>query len=893
MPVKVKVTSRFEWLQWSAISAFFARTWVRIVLAVILLVCCVALGIFAHFYSKYTRIVDDRIRRPIFNEPAQIYAAPDRLDVGDKWSTSAILTNLRAAGYVPRGSSEESKVGTYSSRGSTLQIEPGVASYHPGQNATVLIKDGSIASITGPKGETLTSYDLEPQLLTGLFDAKQRSKRRLLTFAEIPPVVTQAIVSIEDRRFFEHGGINYVRLVEGLMAPILRHHRIQGGSTLTMQMARSFFLSNERSVRRKLAEMMIALILERRFTKEQILEIYVNQVDLGQHGSFNIRGFGEAAQAYFNKDIRSLTLPEAALLAGVVNGPTYFSPFHYPARALRRRNLVLDAMYENHVINKQTLASAKATPLKLAPPGVQADDAPYYVDLVRDRLLAQYDEAELNNRGMRVYTSLDRQLQRVASEAVDSGLRQVDQVIIRRRTHKIRQGKGKSATVRTEVTPGPLPQVALIALDPHTGEVLALVGGRDYSVSQLDHAAAKRPTGSIFKPFVYAAAINTALTGDPSKAITQITPIDATEGTFGTDSNGKPYTPHNFDPKDSVGQVTTRYALAHSINTATIRVALMVGLDKVVDLAKAAGIQGLRATPSVAIGSYAATPLEMAGAYTIFSNAGVLRPPTFIRKIIGGEDNETDDTADVNAGGEAANPKQPPNVIDPRVAYVLTDMMQAVLDGGSGSSVRSRFSLPAAGKTGTSYDAWFAGYTSNLLCVIWVGYDQWEDIKIEGGKAAAPIWTNFMVGASKLRRYHDMQSFTPPPGVIPVQLDKISNLPANQTCPDDYQAYFIDGTIPAATCDQPDGPSRNFFQKMFGIGVHRELVLPPVTPPNAVPNAPTATTPATPGAQPGTSTSAPTTTAAPETKEKKKGFWHRLFGGGKKDKSTDSTDTQP
>ncbi len=858
--------------------ALLNRRGVLIALTAFLLVCALVLVTFGYFYLKYSRIVDERIRRPIFNEPAQIYAAGDRVDVGGKWSAGTIAAELRRAGYVPSTDASVSAIGTYLQRGSVIQIKPGAGSYSPGKNVTLRIESGSIAAITGSNGESLSSYELEPELITGLFDAKNRSKRRLLTFREIPPVVVNAIVSIEDRRFFEHGGINYVRLVEGLLAPVFRHRRIQGGSTLTMQMARGFFLSNERSVKRKLAEMMIALVLEKRFSKEQILEIYVNQVDLGQHGSFNIRGFGEAAQEYFGKDIKSLTLPEAALLAGVVNGPTYFSPFRNPDRAVKRRNIVLLAMFENHVITQDALLAAKATPLKLAPPSVQADDAPYYIDLVRDNLLGQYDETDLDTSGMHVYTSLDRQLQRAAAEAIEVGMRQVDATIIRRRTHRVRQGKGRNAPVKVEVTPGAMPQVALIALDPHTGEVLALSGGRDYSISQFNHALAKRPTGSIFKPFVYAAAINTGLTGDKAKAYTQTTMLDASEGTFEFD--GKPYSPHNFDSSTSTGEVTARYALAHSINTATIRLAEMVGYDKVVQLAQAAGIQGLKPTPAMAIGAYDASALDMAGAYTVFANGGVRLPPQFIRAV-----RDRDGTALDNAAPDK------PSVLDSRVAFVITDMLGAVLNGGTASAVSARFNSPAAGKTGTSHDAWFAGYTSNLLCIIWVGNDDYTDIKMEGAHAAAPIWTEFMLRARKLSRYHDMQPFTPPAGVLAVHLDKATNLPADQSCPDDYDAYFIDGTIPAATCSHPEGPSQNFFQKMFGIGVHRELVLPPVTQANPTSSAPLPSgalgLPVPDAANPSPAPISPATNGG----EKKKGFWKRLFGGKKDQGKKDGTDT--
>lgn len=849
---------------------------VQIGLAVLGVCFLLALGTLIYFYNKYAQIVDQRIRRPIFNEPAQIYAAGQEVQVGDKRTLTNIVNQLREAGYAAPGNASD--VGTFRQRASEIEIKSGDLSYHPGLDVTLRVKNGAIASITGIKGDAIPSYELEPQLLTGLFDAKERSKRRLLTYNEVPPVVVNAIVSVEDRRFFEHNGINYGRLVEGLLAPILQHHRMQGGSTLTMQMARSFFLSNERSISRKLAEMLIATILEKRFTKEQILAIYVNQVDLGQHGSFNIRGFGEAAQAYFGKDIRNLNLPEAALLAGVVNGPSYFSPFRHAARAVRRRNLVLQAMFENHAIDQAELEKAKDAPLKLAPPGVEAKDAPFYVDLVRDRLLSEYNEADLDTRGMRVYTALDPELQQAALEAIAVGMRQVDQTIIRRRTHKVRHGKGKNAKVTTEVTQGPMPQVALIALDPHTGEVLALSGGRNYSTSQYDHVTAKRPTGSIFKPFVYAVAISTALTDDPAKAYTQTSMLDTSVGILGVE-NGKPYIPHNFDSKDNGGDVTARYALAHSINTATIRLGQAVGLDKVVQLAEAAGIPNLKPTPSLPIGAYDATPLQMAEAYTVFADNGTRLTPIFVRSV------RHPNVGEMEKPDTAASA----NVLDTRVASVITDMLGAVLDGGTASSVRAKFNAPAAGKTGTSHDAWFAGYTSNLLCVIWVGNDDYTDIKMEGGKAAAPIWTEFMLRARKLPRYADMKEFTPPPGVVSVKLDKNTNLPADDSCPDDYQAFFIDGTVPAATCDHPEGPSRNVFQKMFGLGVHRELVLPPVTAAPAGKPALPGTTSTAP-AQPNTGTVATSpATPEPEAKpEKKRGFWKKLFGGGKKDKDKDS-----
>ena len=807
--------------------------------------------VFAYYYHRYEKIVDERISRPIFNDSAQIYAAPELVRVGDRWSLDGIAGELRAAGYSAPGTQTPSGRGTFKRSRSAIDIQPGPESYGGSPAANIRIDGGQVRAIKSRDGAKLSAYPLEPKLVTGLFDARDRSKRRLLKYEEIPANVRNAVIAIEDRRFFEHGGINYVRLIEGVLAPVLRHRRMQGGSTLTMQMARGFFLSNERSVHRKLAEIMIALQLEHRFTKPEIFAMYVNQVDMGQRGSFDIRGFGEAAQSFFAKDIRQLTLPEAAVLAGLVNGPSYYSPDRHPDRILARRNLVLHAMYDNGFITREQLASGQVASLKLAPPSAEANGAPYYMDLVRDQLLSQYTESDLNSGGMRVYTSLDPELQKVAVEAIETGLKEVDTAIRQARTRKV-VVRGKKPRTETTVAEGPMPQVALVAMDPHTGQVLALSGGRNYGVSQLNHALAKRPTGSIFKPFVYATALNTGLTGDASSAFTEASVIDASEGTF--QFGGQSYTPHNFDASESTGTVTAREALAHSINTATIRVAEMVGYDKVAELAKAAGIESVKPTPAMAIGAYDSTPLAMASAYTVFANGGVYLAPQLIQSV------KVPETA------PDATASHPRALIDPRIAFIVTDMLQAVInDGTATGAVRTRFNRPAAGKTGTSHDAWFAGYTTNLLCIVWVGNDDYSDIKITGAKAAAPIWTEFMLRAQQLQRYRDMGTFNPPEGVTLVRLDKTTNLPATKACPDDYQAYFLVNTVPPGTCENPEAKSPNFFQKMFGIGKDHRIAPEPPPSEYTPDGAPIAGQPDAPNPQ----------------DKPKKGFWHRVFGRGK------------
>jgi penicillin-binding protein 1B len=353
-----------------------------------------------------------------------------------------------------------------------------------------------------------------------------------------------------------------------------------------------------------------------------------------------------------------------------------------------------------------------------------------------------------------------------------------------------------------------------VALNPHTGQVLALVGGRSYGNSQLNHAMAKRPTGSIFKPFVYASAFATAVEGTmlpgQNKLFSPLTLLKDEQTTYG---EGTPYeyTPKNFEGEYH-GQVTARYALMRSLNNATISLASMVGFDRVAALAREAGIKSARGTPSMAIGSYDATPLDMAGAYTTFANGGIHLEPWMLASV-------RTPTGDV-INDYLPDPKQ---VLDPRVAYLTVSLMQNVLHSdvtgsGTGAGVRNMgFTSPAAGKTGTSHDAWFAGFTSNLLCIVWVGNDDYTDVKIEGARAAAPIWAEFMKRAVQLPQYSDTNNFSAPEGVDFVSIDSVSNLLSDASCPASFDAAFLSGTAPTETCDHP-AEHRNLLQKIFGLG---------------------------------------------------------------------------
>jgi penicillin-binding protein 1B len=777
---------------------------VRMALVGFLSASLVVVGFFAYWYVKYDRIIEQRFRGPVFAGSAKIFAAPHVVRVGAKSTLSEIAAELRHAGYSDKEGA--SPLGSYRLHGGSIEVQPGPESYHSPEAATITVADGAVSAINSRTSGDLAAYELEPQMLTSLFDAEQRSKRQLVKYGDIPKVMVDAVTSIEDRRFFQHSGVNFMRLAEAAWIDFTHGRHQQGGSTITMQLSRAFFLTPEKTFKRKLIEMLIAVELEQKFSKQQIFEFYANRVDLGQRGSFTISGLAEGSRSYFNKDLKDITLPEAALLAGLIQAPSYLSPYRHPERALERRNIVIESMAETHAITREQADKGKAMPLKLAPPNVEASDAPYFVDMVRDTIVNKLNEHEVNEQEYRIYTTLDPDLQRAAAQAVETGIKLVDDQVTKMRTHKTKVGNKSETTV----APGPQAQVALVAMDPHTGEIKALVGGRNYGTSQLNHALAKRPTGSIFKPFVYAAAMNTALDG----STTVITPASLVADQPSTFAYGDQiYEPRNYK-EEYHGDVTLRYALALSLNNATVKLAEEVGYDKVANLARSAGIASVKATPAMALGAYDATPVDMTAAYTSFANGGVRLSPVFVNSVR----NSKGDVI-VNFGAEKNQ------VLDPRIAFVMTNMLEGVMNFGTAAGVRSRgFSAPAAGKTGTSHDGWFAGYTSNLLCIVWVGYDDYSDLRLSGAQTAAPIWAEFMKKAVTLPRYSDVKAFSQPEGVVDVQLDKITNRLATPSCPDDYTIAFVAGTEPHDTCDQSGGV-QGFFSRVFGG--NSEKALPP------------------------------------------------------------------
>jgi penicillin-binding protein 1B len=835
-------------------------------LAVVAFCVVIAAGTFTFYYIKFSRMIDARLSGHFLQNTTQIFSAPERISDGQAWGAEDLVSYLQRVGYRPEA--DDNALGEYDLEGNVVDIKPSKLSYFAGSNALAVQFNNrvirAIRPLTG--GPDLGTAEIEPELITNLFDSA-REKRRAVRYEDLPPTLVQAILSAEDKRFFEHPGFDFIRIFGAAWADIRHSQHMQGASTITMQVARTYFLSTDRTWKRKMAEAIFSFELEQRFTKQQIFEMYANEVYLGNRGSFGIRGFAEASVAYFGKDLRQLTLPECAFLAGLIRAPNYYSVAdRHPERAVQARDRVLAQMVENNYATEADAQDAKRVPLKLARASVTGNEAPYFVDMVKDHLLEKYSEQELLSSSYRVYTTLDPQLQRAAAAAIDSGMKNVD-VLLAKRYERTRRANAKKGITE----PVPQAQVALVALDPRTGEIKALIGGRDYGQSQLNHALAHRQPGSVFKPFVYAAAFSNAVDG-AQPLVTPATTVDDEPTVFEFD--GQDYTPNNYGER-FMGKVTVRQALTNSLNVATVKVAEMVGYGRVVQISRQMGLgANIKPTPAVALGAYELTPVEVAGAYTAFATMGTRAEPMYVRSVS-------------SASGNALERNTPITklVLDPRVAYLVDSILVDVLNKGTGAQVRAKgFTLPAAGKTGTSRDGWFAGFTNNLVCIIWIGFDDNHDLGLAGGASAAPIWADFMIRATALPGYRDVKDFDKPEGVDSVLIDSDTLEVATPACPVTREEVYIAGSQPTQLCELHGGhgPATavgSFLSHIFGGG----------SPKPPQPEAGVSGTPVQPGNKDPQAVANPQDVNPSKATEKKKGPLQKIFGifGDKKKKEPD------
>lgn len=744
----------------------------------------VTIGVLGYYWIVFSARIDRLLNGEVFTRSAGIYAAPKDLRVGENISVDDLVAYLKRAGYVEKTQQAETARGRYKMEGTALVIEPSSDGTVDGRRAFASLRvqfgrgGKGVAGINDlVKGTSYGSAQLEPQLISSV-TGSERAKRKVVGFNDLPPHLVKAVVVTEDRAFFDHYGVNFRGILRALIrrydadpnSPIAR----QGGSSITQQLVKNLLLSPEKSLRRKLAEAYMSVILETRLSKEKIFELYCNQVYLGQQSGFSINGFGEAANAYFNKDVTALTLSESAFLAGIIRSPNRYNPYRDIETATARRNQVLISMAETGAITALESTQGQATPLKVASAKNRIDtsDAPYFADYVQNQLgdiIADQGSAQ----HLRIYTTIDMDLQRAAYDAVTKQLATLD----------------KQLAKRTE--PGTL-QGALVAMNTKTGEVIAMVGGRDYSKSQLNRATdAMRQPGSVFKPFVYATALNTAFDAT-ARIITPASIYKDEPKTFTFDN--QEYSPGNYGDQYSNQPVTLRDALVKSLNVVTVDVAMDVTIGRVMNLAAKAGLPKVqRAYPAMALGASEATPLQVASAYTAFATNGTRTTPVGISRVTTG------------SGTTVAAPAGQKNeVVRPEVAYVLTDMLKDVVNRGTAARLGQRGfknvsgKTGFAGKTGTSRDGWFAGYTPSIVCVVWVGFDDGSQLGMTGADAALPIWADFMTAA--LAAHPEWNGdWQMPEGVRLEEIDTATGKLATEETVNRRKELFIAGTVPQAT----------------------------------------------------------------------------------------------
>lgn len=724
-----------------------------------LVLALIAIGLIAggdaliRSYKYYSHIIDARLSQGYLTSRPGLYAAPRVLQVGQKISREKLVNALRRAGYVESTASDVWS-GSFSQQTDAIEIRPSRTNRSQPRLVRVGLSVDALTDLTAD-GLKLDSFALEPEPLANDLSAKA-GKREVLNFADIPPVMVQAILSIEDRRFFDHSGVDVAGLARALLRNAGDERMGQGGSTITQQLVKNTYLTPERTLRRKYAEAMLAIALERRLSKEDIFALYCNEIYLGQRGAVAVRGIKEASEAFFGKQLKDITLAQAATLAGMIQGPARYSPIKHEDAAKARRNTVLAAMQREGWITAEQASSASAEEVSIAPIA-QLDQslAPYFVDYVNRVAESDFDTS---GSSQRIYTTIDLGLQEAAEQALARQLDRLDSV------YRDRLAK---------------PQAALVALDPKTGNVLAMVGGRNYAESQLNRVTdARRQPGSTFKPFVYAAALE--------DGFSPVQPFLDAPREFVYDRN-KIYRPANYGGGYTMHEVTMRTGLVKSLNVVTVDVALQTGLARIANLATRFGLPKPERYPSLALGTEEVTPMELAGAYAAFVNGGRRVTP----KVI-------DSVGEPPAAHRSSEDEQ---VVSPTTAYMITNMLSAVIDHGTARQARGAVKGTAiAGKTGTSRDGWFVGYSPNLVCAVWIGFDDNQQLGLTGAEAALPVWTDFMNAAVGMRPDLGGANFECPDGIKFVEIDSATGLISTLGCPLRELIAVTEKTAPNMEC---------------------------------------------------------------------------------------------
>ena len=732
-------------------------TWSTIALVFLVLVVLTVISL-----VSYTGVQLARFERTDARRTMVIYAAPQALQTGLNIKRAELAQILGRLRYVevkgtPGGPGQFHRTNTF------WEIYLRASDGGSPRLVRMELRGDRVARVTH-NGREVGAAALEPEVLTSIGDRPGEAYRPI-RLADVPPMLIQAVLAAEDHRFFDHTGIDIRGLARAAWTNLRGGRVVQGGSTITQQLVKNRLLNPQRTFLRKLNEAWLSTVLEWRYPKTRILEAYLNEIYLGQRGSLALRGVGAAARSYFGKEPHQLTLGEAAVIAGMTRAPNLYSPAANPIRARERRNVVLARMKDLEMVSEADLREAQAQAVVVRPaPGQFAG---YFTDHLR-REIEDLGVSDVSDTpGARVYSSLDVNLQRFAEAAVARGLDRLES-----RYSRLRKTNGERL------------QAVLVTLDPRTGQVRALVGGRDYQASQFNRAIfARRQPGSAFKPFLYYAALSPART----KAVyTAASMVDDQPLTIQVGRDA--WSPRNYEERYE-GSVTIRRALERSLNSAAVRVGQAVGFPAVIDAARALGVESpLAPVPALALGAFEVTPLELARAYVAFANAGVRpRGPTALVRAYEGDGDAVDlDTPD------------PDSPMTPAEAYLMTSLLEGVVNSGTGAGARGA-GVPGAlaGKTGTTNDgrdSWFVGYSPTLLTLVWVGFDGNEPHGLSGADGALPIWADFMKQASEL--YPVVASFQVPTGVVFADIDVTNGRVATRFCPAVARETFIAGTEP-------------------------------------------------------------------------------------------------
>jgi penicillin-binding protein 1B len=722
-----------------------------------------------YYYVVFSRMIEARMHGEMQRVDPRVFARPFEIRRGQSASPHQLVDRLNELGYANRARAEQPGEFTIgrdaiviipregNRTGQTVRVVFGARSSKTKETTAI-----DYLEIPGQKGR-IEELSLDAPLVTALVSSG-REKRRDVPLQLIPQHMVQAVLAIEDRRFYDHVGVDPIGIASSVWDYATgRKSSLRGASTLTQQLViNTFFLTRDRSPIRKLQDQLMAVILERKLSKDQVLELYLNDVWLGQRGSFAVHGVAEASRLLFGKHISNVSLGEAALIAGTIQSPPRYSPFDHPDRAKDRRNVVLRAMADAGFISADAADRESKLPVQVVARALESE-APYFVDFISQELQDKYTAVA---KSVDVYTTLDLHLQRLAHDAVRDGLVRLDEMLARRKRK---------------------PQAALIAIDPRNGEILALVGGRSYNQSQYNRVvSARRQPGSVFKPFVYLAAFEHAL-AEGRTDLTPATVVMDEPTTFMF--NDQAWDPGNYEGEYD-GPITLRRALALSRNIATIKVAETTGYGEVAALWRRVGTgTAPRPYPAIALGVFEATPMEIASAYTLFANGGTIKPLRAISRMVSG-------------GQDVPLKTSAPRTIARRdTTFLVLNMMRSVLNEGTGAGARGAgFTQDAAGKSGTTNDlrdAWFVGFTPELLTAVWVGLDDNQPLGLSGTQAALPIWTSFMMRALAGL---DSPTFQAPEGIAFADIDRDTGLLAGPTCPRVFSEAFMQGTEPREPC---------------------------------------------------------------------------------------------